>query len=279
MLSIIQAAQLIREADSFVIVAGASMSIDSGLLDFRYGNNFWNTFPELQGLQHGFLGLATERNFTYRSELAWGFYGHCLRLYRAAVPHAGYALLKKWGERMPLGYGVFTSNVDGQFQKAGFDEARIVESRGSIHHLQCIHCCKKAVWSAADFEPKLTQGLCHMDSNDFPLCPHVGCVCGFARPNVLMPFDGLWVSQRSDAQLSRLDGWLKTTQSPIVIELGGDSDVGRFAAQVQANKNASLIRIHPHDCEVSGSRSVSLPMGALAGLMAIETALVALGLG
>lgn len=55
----------------------------------------------------------------------------------ATHPHAGFGMLKGWGERMLHGYGVFTSNVDGQFRRAGFDPKTIAECHGSIHHLQC----------------------------------------------------------------------------------------------------------------------------------------------
>ena len=49
---------------------------------------------------------------------------------------------------MPYGCNVFTSNVDGQFQKAGFDPADIHECHGSIHHLQCLGPCSQAIWGA-----------------------------------------------------------------------------------------------------------------------------------
>jgi hypothetical protein len=41
-----------------------------------------------------------------------------LNLYRDAVPHDGFAILRRRGERMPLRSFVFTSNVAGQFQTA-----------------------------------------------------------------------------------------------------------------------------------------------------------------
>lgn len=47
---------------------------------------------------------------------------------------------------MPLGCAVFTSNIDGQFQKAGFDEAFIHECHGSIHYMQCLLPCCNAIW-------------------------------------------------------------------------------------------------------------------------------------
>ncbi len=52
------------------------------------------------------------------------------------MPHAGFQMLRQWGEKMANGSFVFTTNVDGQFQKAGFPAGRICEVHGSIHHLQ-----------------------------------------------------------------------------------------------------------------------------------------------
>ena len=37
-------------------------------------------------------------------------------------------------------YFVFTSNVDGHFQKAGFDKEKVLECHGSINHYQCEQC-------------------------------------------------------------------------------------------------------------------------------------------
>lgn len=55
---------------------------------------------------------------------------HLKTLYQKAadyILHAGFQMLKEIGERMPNGYFVYTSNVDGQFQKAGFSEEKIIE--------------------------------------------------------------------------------------------------------------------------------------------------------
>jgi NAD-dependent SIR2 family protein deacetylase len=269
-----QAAQLIREADSLVIAAGAGMGVDSGLPDFRGDEGFWSAYPALGHASIGFRAMASERNFTYRPELAWGFYGHRLRLYRQTVPHAGFALLKKWGERMPRGYGVFTSNVDGQFQKAGFDPARITECHGSIHHLQCLGCSEGGIWSASSFSPVVDESNCHMATADLPICP--SCRIHIARPNVLMFDDNTWRDERTEAQLDRLDAWLKTADRPVVIELGAGSAIAtvrHFTTRVRSKKGAKLIRINPREHAVTGDVSVGLPMGALAGLLAIEAIL------
>lgn len=52
------------------------------------------------------------------------------------------------------GCRVFTSNADGQFQRAGFD--RVAECHGQIDHLQCMEPCCLAIWAAEGFAPGLT---------------------------------------------------------------------------------------------------------------------------
>jgi len=58
----------------------------------------------------------------------------------------------------PHGYFVFTSNVDGQFQKAGFAPERIVECHGSIQHFQCAASCTDEIWNADGETVKVDEG-------------------------------------------------------------------------------------------------------------------------
>ncbi len=59
--------------------------------------------------------------------------------YRATDLHAGFGILRSWGERLPHRIRVFTSNINGQFQRAGFDG--VVEVHGWSHHFQCLRPC------------------------------------------------------------------------------------------------------------------------------------------
>ena len=52
------------------------------------------------------------------------------------------------GSTKAHGYFVFTSNVDGQFQRAGFAVEQIVECHGSIHYFQCTKSCSDEIWDA-----------------------------------------------------------------------------------------------------------------------------------
>ncbi|MGE3106191.1 MAG: NAD-dependent deacetylase [Lysobacterales bacterium] len=267
-----RAARLIRAADALVIAAGAGIGVDSGLPDFRGGQGFWTAYPALGRAGIGFTEIANPRAFAESAELAWGFYGHRLALYRHTTPHAGFRLLRHWGSRMAQGCGVFTSNVDGQFQRAGFDPARIHECHGSIHHLQCTALCSGAVWPAEGFVPEIDETRCVLD-NAAPTCPRCGAL---ARPNILMFDDYDWVERPSSLQSMRLEGWLHGLVRPLLIEIGAGTaipSVRDFSRRLQAGRGARLIRINPDDATVASDQDVALPLAALPALRAIADAL------
>src|SRR5437763_363029 len=109
------------------------MGVDSGLPDFRGAEGFWHAYPPYRELGLAFEAIANPLWFAVDPSLAWGFYGHRLALYRRTQPHPGFALLLAAAKRAPGGGFVLTSNVDGQFQAAGFADDRIYEVHGSIH--------------------------------------------------------------------------------------------------------------------------------------------------
>ncbi|MHB9100781.1 MAG: SIR2 family NAD-dependent protein deacylase [Sulfuricella sp.] len=215
-----RAARLIAAADGLLITAGAGMGmgmgIDSGLPDFRGPQGFWKEYPALGRAGIRFEQIARPVSLRATHELAWGFYGHRLNLYREAMPHPGFGVLLNIAALLPAGGFVFTSNVDGQFQKAGFAEERVAECHGSIHHLQCLDQCNDAIWSAASFVPTVNDETGLLESLP-PTCPACG---GLARPNILMFGDDGWASSRSEGQQARLDYWLGKPERPVVIELG-----------------------------------------------------------
>src|SRR5947209_10690891 len=105
-----QAAKAIDSAQALLITAGAGMGVDSGLPDFRGNQGFWQAYPPYQKLGLSFVELANPDHFHQDPTLAWGFYGHRLELYRRTQPHDGFRILRRWAERMPKGWFIFTSN-------------------------------------------------------------------------------------------------------------------------------------------------------------------------
>lgn len=104
------AAEMISQADSLLVTAGAGMGAESGLPTFRGNDGFWKAYPALGEAQFNFQSIACPDAFYSHPQLAWGFYAHRLSLYRETLPHVGFDLLKKWGKKKPYGVAVFTSN-------------------------------------------------------------------------------------------------------------------------------------------------------------------------
>lgn len=274
---IVRAARLIAQADALVIAAGAGFGVDSGLPDFRGTEGFWKAYPALAQSGIAFHAIASPDAFNVHPRQAWGFYGHRLALYRRTHPHAGFALLRKWGGAKRHGYSVFTSNVDGHFQAAGFNPMRLHECHGSIHYLQCLQPCTETVWPADSIEPIVDEAECVLTS-PLPQCPRCSKI---ARPNILMFGDWSWISMRQDMQAARQERWLAQVRQPVVIELGAGTAIAtvrHFAHRIVRRHNGRLVRINPRESEVTDPRDVGLSMGALDALSQIDAALESIGL-
>jgi NAD-dependent SIR2 family protein deacetylase len=250
------AAKLILRADGLLLTAGAGMGVDSGLPDFRGDGGFYRAYPALGEAGIRFTDVANGLTFQSNPERAWGFYGHRLRLYRDTIPNEGYAIVKELPATMNAGAFVFTSNVDGQFQQAGFVNSRIVECHGSIHHLQCMKACTDHIWSADVFAPEVDMHTCRLTS-PLPRC--------IARPNIFMFDDYAWIHTRTDAQKTKFASWLSTVKQLVVIEIGAGSDISTVRRRGEAC-DAPLIRINPRESAVSRLTDVGFEIGALDGL-------------
>ncbi len=246
-----RARRALEEATALLICAGAGMGVDSGLPDFRGNEGFWRAYPPFARLGLSFMDLANPSWFQRDPELAWGFYGHRLNLYRDTEPHPGFTALLALGRSLPDGFFVFTSNVDGQFQKAGFPEDRVVECHGSIHHLQCSRPCHRVIWPASSTEIKVNEDTFRADP-PLPSCPSCGEV---ARPNILMFGDWAWIPDRSSDQERRFESWLEEVgeSALVIIEIGAGSavpTVRMLSERTAAHLGATLIRINPREPQV-----------------------------
>ena len=262
--SVEKAAKLIVDADAIIITAGAGIGVDSGLPDFRGGAGFWGAYPALGRARLHFDEIATPQAFVDVPDLAWGFYGHRLNLYRATVPHPGFQMLLDISARLPSNSFVFTSNVDGQFQKAGFEGSRIIECHGSIHHLQCPDGCEEHVWSADSFRPEIDEAECRIRSS-LPKCPHCR---KDARPNILMFNDWAWLPNRKYEQQLRYRRWRASVSRPVVIEVGAGTAIPSVR-DFGEEQGCPVIRINPREADIHGPQDVSLPLGGHAGVAAI----------
>ena len=260
-----EAKKIISDADALFITAGAGMGVDSGLPDFRGLEGFWKAYPKVKELGLRFEEMANPEWFESDPHLAWAFYGHRLHLYRDTEPHDGFRKLLDLSNTKKYGSFVFTSNVDGQFQKAGFAEDRIMECHGSIHHLQCTDNCQGMIWSADETQIGITDDFRALDP--LPGCPFCGAM---ARPNILMFGDYGWEYARTDGQRERLEKWLNRLEEegakPAIVEMGAGTavpTVRHTSEQIAARFAVPLIRINPRE---SFGAEIELPTGALEAL-------------
>lgn len=267
-----EAAKAINKADALLVTAGAGMGVDSGLPDFRGKEGFWRAYPSIAKLGLSFVEMANPSWFEDDPLLAWAFYGHRLNLYRSTIPHDGFAKLLAWGKNKPFGYFVFTSNVDGQFQKAGFDSNRIVECHGSIHHFQCTKTCANSIWDATNENIEVDEAIFRA-RHPLPKCQHCSHL---ARPNILMFDDWSWIHERSSTQQKRFEQWLQMLERQCariaVIEMGAGIAIPsvRITSEAVVGRiRGSLIRINPREFKVP-SGHIGLATGALAGIRQLD---------
>jgi NAD-dependent SIR2 family protein deacetylase len=259
-----QAAEAVRTADALLIGAGAGMGVDSGLPDFRGDAGFWKAYPPFRGRK--FAEMSNPRWFRDDPQLAWGFFGHRMNLYRSAVPHRGFEILRRWGERMPHGCFVFTSNVDGQFQKAGFPAERVLECHGSIHFLQCTDQCGRAIWSSEGTQVEVDAETIRATS-ELPSCPGCRALC---RPNILMFGDWEWDPARLKVQRDNYADWLQRVEDGrvVAVELGAGLAIPTVREECE-ERAQTLIRINPREADTPAG-GISLPLGALEALGKID---------
>jgi NAD-dependent SIR2 family protein deacetylase len=268
-----RAVEAIAGADALLIGAGAGMGVDSGLPDFRGSQGFWRAYPPYERLGLDFVSLANPQWFAMDPSLAWGFYGHRMGLYRRTEPHDGFAILRRWASRMPHGGFVFTSNVDGHFQRGGFDPDRIVECHGTLDGLQCTDECGIGIFPSQPYEVAIEEETMRAVP-PLPACPRCGAL---ARPNVLMFGDMGWDSSRAHAQHVRMNAWLRAIRTArlVIVELGAGRavpSVRRTCEDLARQYRGSLIRINPREPDVPPGQ-IGIASGALAALQALDARL------
>jgi NAD-dependent SIR2 family protein deacetylase len=269
------AAVAIAAADAILIGAGAGLGVDSGLPDFRGPQGFWRAYPPYERLGLHFTALADPRWFVQDPELAWGFYGHRMGLYRRTEPHEGFAILRRWAGRAPRGGFVYTSNVDGHFHRAGFDPERILEIHGTIGAMQCLADCGIGIFPSDPYDVAIDEETMRA-IRPLPACPRCGAL---ARPNILMFGDYGWDSSQFNAQHRRFNAWLRPLGEArtVIVEMGAGLAVPTIrimSDDLAERPGATLIRINPREPDVPAEH-IAIRTGALAALRAIDERMAA----
>ena len=239
------AKQAINNADYILIGAGAGLSTAGGL---EYsGESFQKDYKEFIEKYH-FEDLYTASFYPFSSqEEKWAFWAKLIKLNRFREP------LKLYQELLAFvkdkNYFVITTNVDGQFETAGFDTEKIFAVQGDYRFLQCENACHNQLY---DNQEMVEEWLKHTKDCKIPSYLVAKCpVCG----------GNMEMNLRKDANFVQDENWYKQAKryeefldnaedkKLLLLEIGvGFNTPGiirfPFVQMVYNNITANLVRIN-----------------------------------
>mgnify|MGYP005789553331 FL=1 len=243
-LEVLKAKQLIENADYVLIGAGAGLSTAAGL---EYsGENFERNFREYIEKYH-FEDLYSASFYDFNTqEEKWAFWAKMIKLNRFNEEP-----LKLYQELLGLvkdkNYFIITTNVDGQFENAGFATEKVFAVQGDYALLQCENACHNKTYNNKELVNRWLENMVDLKipTKLVPKCP----VCG----------GNMEMNLRKDANFVQDENWYKQAdkydkflddvknKNLVLLELGvGFNTPGiiriPFEQMVFQNKNWNLIR-------------------------------------
>ncbi len=184
--------QAMQSADAIIIGAGAGLSTSAG---FTYsGERFQRHFADLIG-KYGFTDMYSAGFYPFPTEEEhWAYWSRHIYYNRyVPAPKPVYDnLLKLLKDK---DYFVITTNVDHQFQKAGFDKKRLFYTQGDYGLFQCAKPCHQKTYDNEELVKRMIAEQMDMriPTELVPRCP----VCG----------GPMKVNLRADETFVEDEGW------------------------------------------------------------------------
>lgn len=256
--NITKAAKLIKEADYILLGAGSGLSAAGGL-NYSDSELFKEWFPKLSELGVETIGEATSlywnvddsnrRNF-------WAYWANHINKIRYESP-----VLKPYLDLFQIlknkNHFIITTNVDGQFIKAGFDKEKIFAPQGDYGLFQCDKPCSNELYNNKEFIDKILSNMDYdkfeIREEDIPRCPK----CGSYMSKNLRVDDTFVEAPHMEKQKDYVDFVNNSLDGKLVlIELGvGFNTPGiirwPFERITEKHSNSVLIRINMDYAEVS----------------------------
>lgn len=204
----------IKEADAIVIGAGAGLSTSAG---FTYsGERFEKYFFDFEK-KYDFHDMYSGGFYVMRlkPEISWAFWARNIYINRYMdAPRGVYSSLLKLVDGKD--YFVITTNVDHQFQRAGFDKKRLFYTQGDYGLFQSVNSSNNRTYDNEEWVMKAmeTQGFVKDEKGIFNL-PKEGNI-KMELPTKLIPKcpdDGSDVTMnlRADDSFVEDEGWKRAS--------------------------------------------------------------------
>lgn len=241
-----KAKAIFDSTEHIVIGAGAGLSTAAGL---EYtGRRFTENFASFVRKYH-MEDLYTSSFYPFQTEQEkWAYWAKHISLNRYETPAT--PLYKELLHALEgKNYFVITTNVDGQFRKAGFDTNRLFEVQGDYARFQCRYGCHNKLYDNEEAVKNMLAQTedCRIPSDLIPKCP----VCG-GEMEVNLRKDQYFVQDKSWYEsAARYNKFLSNVKSkPVVyLEIGVGFNTPSiikypFEEMVYKNPKARLIRIN-----------------------------------
>jgi NAD-dependent SIR2 family protein deacetylase len=238
---LLQISEQLQQAEVLLILTGAGMSADSGIPTYRGADGTWGKW-EKEFDKH-ITELMTPKFIAENPVFMWKRFSQGFAHLKAVEPHRGYHILLNWVQKFDYQHFIITSNVDGQFQKAGFSPLQVYEVHGASGYLQCTTPCWDKVWQ----EDYSIYANLDLDEASLPQCPNCGQL---VRPNIYIFQDKTFVPTRVREQKNRLEAFLTQNKAKkiLVIEIGAGAvvkTIRHWTNRFIRDYNAQVIRINP----------------------------------
>lgn len=260
------AVNLIKDADTVIIGAGAGASTAAGLEygGKRFRENFHEFIMKYGG--HYMTDMYAAGFYPFPSEEAkWGYWSKHALINRFDPP--ALPLYKELYDIVKdKEYFVLTTNVDHQFYKAGFADERIFATQGDYGKIQCQRGCHPKTYDAKELFQKMDAARkdCLIPSELVPKCP----ICG-GNMAMNLRCDNYFVEDEAWHEAAdRYADFLEQHQSEkvVLIELGVGFNTPiiirfPFEKMVRENASYSLIRLNKDEAVVPesfGKRAVGI---------------------
>lgn len=187
----------LEECDAVVIGAGAGLSTSAGLT--YSGERFEKNFGDFKK-KYGIRDMYSGGFYPFKSlEEYWAWWSRHIMVNRYEhAPKPVYDDLRKLVKGK--NYFVLTTNVDHQFQLAGFDKKRLFYTQGDYGLWQCSESCHRRTYDNEEIVRRMwaEQRDMRVPSELVPRCP----VCG--KP--------MTMNLRADDTFVQDDGWYAAAQ-------------------------------------------------------------------
>jgi NAD-dependent deacetylase len=142
--------QWIISSKRIVVFAGAGLSTESGIPDFRSPGGVWDRYdPEDFSFQN-FLSSEASR------EKYWQMATEMYEPMKKAQPNFAHLAIAEM-ERLGKLDCVITQNIDGLHFKAGNSEDKVIQLHGTAMYVSCLTCGKR--YDRDEIQERLRKGL------------------------------------------------------------------------------------------------------------------------